>query len=48
MNPCEALEIAEQCGMGDGATLAYAAELCGMDYDDFIDAISQCEDGGDE
>ena len=36
MSPSEAMEIAESMDMGDGATLAYAAELCGMEYDEFI------------
>lgn len=39
MTPSQAMEIVDDMDLPDGAALAMAAEMCGMEYDDFIAAL---------
>jgi len=41
MTPQEAMEVADDMDLPNGAALAMAAEMCGMDYDDFIAALGE-------
>jgi hypothetical protein len=39
LTPNEALDMAESMSSGEGAQMALAAEMCGMDYADFCDSF---------
>ena len=41
----EALDLAETMTNGEAAQMALAAELMGLDYDEFIDALIEEENG---
>ena len=37
------MEIVDDMDLPDGAALAMGAEMCGMDYDEFIEALGDEE-----
>jgi len=41
MSPTQAMEIVDDMDLPDGAALAMAAEMCGMEYEDFIEALGE-------
>ena len=41
MSPTQAMEIVDDMDLPDVAALAMAAEMCGMEYEDFIEALGE-------
>jgi hypothetical protein len=48
MSARDALDMADDIGLPDGAAMAYAAEMAGLDYDGFIDELVSGDYGPQE